>query len=254
MLIIPAIYLSQGRSVLTIRGEAGMERAYDLAPERLARVWRGENAKSLHVVDLDNVRKGAKPDLETLAKIVSAVDIPVQFMGGDLTPEERRTVLQESGAYRLVLSEQQTRQPGCVAECLEALGPRKVVGALRLCLCGDSACPDSDLDELVATIRDVRDLGLERILLSIGEPGEPTTIREVVRELDVLVFLAEATRIRMTLHGWVGEYSGLEILQHMNLRTVDSLILDRPLYDNHFACQAIWRTEEKKMHQRGAFP
>lgn len=254
MLIIPAIYYSQGRSLLTIRGEAGMEQAYQVPPAVLARLWRGENAKSLHVVDMDAARDSVAPDFSVLEGIVASVDIPVQFMGGALTIEEMSRVISSTGVYRLVLTEAQSRDAEYAARCLATFGPRKVVGSIRLCLCNEDGCPATSLDQVVDLARDLRHAGIDRILLSIGETCQPSGSRDVSHELDVLVFLAEATRLRMTLHGWIQDYAALEILQHMNLTTVDSAILDIPLYHSRFPCQAIWRKAEKKLHQNGRFP
>ena len=53
LLIIPAIDIKDGKCVRLVQGEPGTEKIYSDDPVEMAILWRGENFKALHVVDLD---------------------------------------------------------------------------------------------------------------------------------------------------------------------------------------------------------
>lgn len=66
ILVIPAIDLRQGKCVRLIKGEAGTEKIYSDDPVKMAIIWRGENFKALHVVDLDGAFEGKLSNLDCL--------------------------------------------------------------------------------------------------------------------------------------------------------------------------------------------
>ena len=79
MLIVPALHIAEGRCTRTAVGEKGTEGQYPLDPVLVARMWRGENAKALHVVALDCDESGLEGAADPLRRIVAAVDIPVVY-------------------------------------------------------------------------------------------------------------------------------------------------------------------------------
>ena len=58
ILIYPAIEISKKCCVEIVHGIPGSEHIYSVDPVQLAIMWRGENAKTLHVVDLDGIAEG----------------------------------------------------------------------------------------------------------------------------------------------------------------------------------------------------
>jgi phosphoribosylformimino-5-aminoimidazole carboxamide ribonucleotide (ProFAR) isomerase len=57
ILVIPAIDLRNGKSVHMIQGEEGTESLYrgmSQNPLELSKLWRRENAKTIHINDLDS--------------------------------------------------------------------------------------------------------------------------------------------------------------------------------------------------------
>ncbi len=86
ILVIPAIDLRKGKCVRLIQGEAGTETIYSDDPVKMAIIWRGENFKSLHIVDLDGAFEGKLSNYDTTKRIVEAVRYPcrVRRRGEDL--------------------------------------------------------------------------------------------------------------------------------------------------------------------------
>ena len=58
ILIYPSIEISNKSSVEFVHGISGSEHIYSVDPVQLAVMWRGENAKTLHVVDVDGIAEG----------------------------------------------------------------------------------------------------------------------------------------------------------------------------------------------------
>ena len=82
MILYPAIDILDGRAVRLLQGDYERETVYDDDPVVAARRWVDAGAAWLHVVDLDGARAGEPVNLDHVAQIVAAVDIPVQFGGG----------------------------------------------------------------------------------------------------------------------------------------------------------------------------
>ena len=93
MLIIPAIDLSEGQVVRLARGDMKQKTVYSDDPVAMARRWAEEGAQILHVVDLDGAVSGTCTNLAQVAKIVEAIDIPVELGGGLRTVEDVHDVL-----------------------------------------------------------------------------------------------------------------------------------------------------------------
>ena len=127
ILIIPAVEIRAGRCVRTAQGVG--ELCYSDDPVEVARLWRIENAKSLHVTDLDGVREGRLVNAESVKRMVQTVDIPVELGGGVRTFEDARWAF-ETGVYRVLVSTMVIENPEEAQRLLSVYGPSKVVLAM----------------------------------------------------------------------------------------------------------------------------
>ncbi len=126
MEIVPAIDLRGGKCVRLYQGDFSRESVYSDRPEDVARRWTELGARRLHVVDLDGARDGLPANLACLARIVSAVKMPLQFGGGVRTAEGVRRILAE-GADRVILGTAAVEKPNLVREMCSEIGARRVV-------------------------------------------------------------------------------------------------------------------------------
>jgi len=55
---------------------------YSDDPVEMARLWRQENSKSLHVTDVDGALTGHLVNTDAIRRIVDTVDIPIELGGG----------------------------------------------------------------------------------------------------------------------------------------------------------------------------
>ena len=93
MLVIPAIDLSEGQVVRLARGDMKQKTVYSDDPVAMARRWADAGAQILHVVDLDGAVSGKSANRAEVAKIVEAIDIPVELGGGLRTLADVQRVL-----------------------------------------------------------------------------------------------------------------------------------------------------------------
>ncbi len=110
LLVIPSIEISDRCCVQVVQGAEGTARTYSIDPADMAVLWRGENAKTLHVVDLDGLAAGTVVNEGILKRIVDAVDTPVQVGGGLRTFDAIEKVL-SLGVYRVVVGTAAVEQP-----------------------------------------------------------------------------------------------------------------------------------------------
>ncbi|MCB7129255.1 MAG: 1-(5-phosphoribosyl)-5-[(5-phosphoribosylamino)methylideneamino]imidazole-4-carboxamide isomerase [Candidatus Brocadiales bacterium] len=122
MLIIPAVDIRGGRCVRLTRGSFEEETVYFADPVEPALKWQQGGAEYLHVVDLDGALEGEPKNLKELARIIKAVDIPIQFGGGIRTLETARQIL-DMGVDRVILGTQVVDAPELIKTlCVEFPG------------------------------------------------------------------------------------------------------------------------------------
>jgi phosphoribosylformimino-5-aminoimidazole carboxamide ribotide isomerase len=129
MILIPAIDLRGGRVVRLSQGDYDRETRYPTDAVELARRYAAAGARWIHVVDLDGARSGNEENLESIARICAAVDVPVQTGGGVRCLEDVELRL-EQGARRIVIGSLCVRQPEAVCAWLDALGGEAIVAGL----------------------------------------------------------------------------------------------------------------------------
>jgi phosphoribosylformimino-5-aminoimidazole carboxamide ribotide isomerase len=251
MLIFPSIQIRDGRSVFAVRGEPGTESFYPSDPVLLARLWRRENAKALHIVDHDAIASGKPSNLDALRAIVQAEDvkIPIQVCGGIRTYEHARTLLEDVGVSRIVLTTGAIEQPDLLERLIRDFGSTKIVAGYEmrggvLCAGAGTRRYESSPGEY---LRRLKNEGVQRILYMDLDALDGQTLLDLPRA----VSFACESGFSVTLGGGIWSYPDLKAAQAALPRKIDSAILDRPLYENIFACQALWRSVEARLIQKG---
>ncbi|MFH1379804.1 MAG: 1-(5-phosphoribosyl)-5-[(5-phosphoribosylamino)methylideneamino]imidazole-4-carboxamide isomerase [bacterium] len=82
MLIMPAIDIRNGRSVMLTQGKKDKETVFSEDPVITAQKWISQGALRLHIVDLDGAFSGKLTNLRLIDMIKKAHDIPIQLGGG----------------------------------------------------------------------------------------------------------------------------------------------------------------------------
>ena len=101
LLVIPSIDIKDGKTVRVVKGIPELNcHEYGNDPVEMARIWRAENAKLIHVVDFDGVEDPSKKNFRIIEEICSSVIIPVEFAGGIRTIEDAKAII-DTGISRL---------------------------------------------------------------------------------------------------------------------------------------------------------
>jgi len=244
LLIIPAIEIKSRKCVKVVRGASGF--TYTDDPVEMAKLWRKENAKSLHVTDIDGAREGHPVNFEVIRRMVKAVDIPIELGGGLRTFDDVKTVL-EGGIFRAVIGTMLIENPEDALRLLDGYGPSKVVLGLhsrnlRATMKGGKE--DTGLTEISMALN-AREMGFKRLIYTdLTSQGKTS-----VPNIDAIRLIAEKTHMRITASGGVSGLDDLLNLQKLEPLGVDSVIIGRALYENRFSCQGLWR-----LCEAGNFP
>jgi phosphoribosylformimino-5-aminoimidazole carboxamide ribotide isomerase len=244
ILIIPAIDIKNGRCVRLIQGEPGSEKIYSDDPVKTAKLWRRENAKILHVVDLDGALEGRPKNMKIIEKIVNAVDIPIEAGGGFRTYDDVKYAI-EIGVMRVIISTIAIKNPELVKKLISDFSPRRIVMALdaKNGIVHIEGWKESTDISAVELALEMKKLGVERIvytdILRDGTMRGPNL--EAIKELAI------KTGLKITASGGISGYEDLKRLNELEKFGVDSVIIGKALYENRFPCQKIWRIIEAKM-------
>ncbi len=253
ILIIPAMELVGGGCTRQTEGMTSSTPFYEKCssnPAELARLWRVENAKTLHITDRDGLEgKDNHLNRATILQIVKSVDIPVQLFSRFPDVHCCREWL-ESGVFRLVLSTLLLDDPDGVEQLVHEYTSSRIVVGLRATNGmvhlgpGYETMPDTTL-ALTA-----RQLGISRAIYSDSSwegtyfGPDPDTLRRI----------AHTTHLRITASGGIDSPQELWMLEELAAENIDSVVVGRALFENRFPCQQIWRSIEAELSDNNALP
>lgn len=248
LLIFPSIEIRQGQCVQCVQGEWGSEQDYSIDPVKMAILWRGENAKTLHVVDVDGVRDGIVRNLNVIQRMVQAVDIPIQVGGGVRNHDQIKSLL-DVGVYRVVIGTAAMTTPSLIELLIKEFGARKIAIALEAKdgkLRTDGGKQETNISPIEFAVQ-MKKLGVTRLVYAdIAADGKSKQLN-----YDALKELVTQTNLRVTAQGGVAGYKDLIRLQELEKFGVDSVIIGKALYENQFPCQRLWRINEKELTDLG---
>lgn len=220
--------------------------AYSDAPEEMARLCRLENAKSLHVTDIDGARTGRLVNADTIKRMVERVDIPIALGGGLRTAQEVQKAF-DLGVYRVRVGTMVIENPDEARDLIRHYGPSRIILGIDAMdgIVATKGWEESSGLTAMTVALNAKALGFTRMVYTdIRLDG---TMRGV--NLPIMRELAEKTGLRITASGGVGGLEDLLRIQELEQYGVDSVVIGRALYQNRFACQALWR-----MCEAGNYP
>lgn len=243
MLVIPVIDIKGGKSVRMVEGLADKTIYYSESPLTMAKLFRKENAKVIHITDLDGAYTGEMTNYDLIKKIVDEVGIPVQLGGGIRSMETAERIINELGVYKIVLGTSAIDDVKLIKEMIKKFTARKV-------MIGVDVRNGYLLRDGWRTVTDIKGFEFAHGLKSLGI--ERIIYQDVARvgtllgpDLEGLRLIAETSKLKVTAAGGIGGYKDLRAVQELEKYGVDSVMMSRALYQNRFPCQAIWREIEK---------
>lgn len=242
MLIIPAIDIRDQKCVRLTQGDFAREKVYLDNPCDMAILWRKQNAKMLHLVDLDAALKGSPQNFETIKRIVETIDIPVEVGGGIRTAQDAERYVQ-IGVCRIIIGSAAVTNPKLVAELIKEFGAKKVVVGID----AKDGVPKVSGWTSETAVTDVelglrmKDLGVERVVYTdISKDGMLAGVGYAA-----LKRFAEGTHLKVTASGGVASYKDFIALNELQPLGVDSVVIGKALYEETFPCQKLWHLYER---------
>lgn len=242
LLVIPSIDIKNGKTVRVVQGIPELDcKEYGSDPVEMAKIWRAENAKMLHVVDFDGAHDHSHENFKVVEQMCSSVVIPVEFAGGIRNLDDAKLIM-DTGIARLALGTMAISNPDEFKKVFELFGPEKIVLSL-----------DIIDDELVIKGRRIKtginykdyvikmsDMGVERFIvtdvLRNGVLGGPN--------IQLCSKIAKISKKKVTISGGLRNKDELMDIQNLMPLGIDSVIVGRALYENKFPCQKLWRVAE----------
>jgi phosphoribosylformimino-5-aminoimidazole carboxamide ribotide isomerase len=229
MELYPAIDLRGGLAVRLVQGDYSRETVYGGDPLAVAKEFEGDGARWLHVVDLDAARTGRPENRAVVARIVGAVDVPVQ-VGGGIRDEFSAEALLEDGVARVVVGTAAVEQPSMVRR-LGTRHPGRVAASLdsrsgEVAVRGWSETTGMRVEHLVETLEDA---GLAALVVTeISRDGTMAG-----PDLSGLAAVLAATSVPVIASGGVGSIQDLRDLARLQSggRRLAGVIVGKAIHD-----------------------
>jgi phosphoribosylformimino-5-aminoimidazole carboxamide ribotide isomerase len=244
MLVIPVIDIHNGKCMRLIHGHYESTNFYSDNPVTVAKLFRKENFKCIHITDLDGAVEGEMRNFPVIKEICKTLDVPVQLGGGIRDFETAKKIIEELGVYRIVIGTAAITDPDLIKKILDEFSPSKLVIGI-----------DEKLNNVVtngwinyANITPLEfaammdNIGVKRIIYQdvtrVGNCTGPFVER-------LLEISNKTKNLKITSAGGIGNYSHLKILTDLKNPKIDSVMMSKSIYENNFPCQAIWRDTER---------
>ncbi|GAB6282239.1 MAG: 1-(5-phosphoribosyl)-5-[(5-phosphoribosylamino) methylideneamino]imidazole-4-carboxamide isomerase [Ignavibacterium sp.] len=242
LLVIPSIDIKNGKTVRVVQGIPELHsEEYGNDPVEMAKIWRAENAKIIHVVDFDAISGQPSKNIKIIEEICKSVVIPVEYAGGIRTVDDAKRMM-DIGICRIVLTTVAIENPKEFEKILKELTPLNVAVALDIIdnqiIIRGRKIPTGIIP--IDFAKKLKSDGVERFITTdIQRNG-----MLLGPNIELTKKIAEAVPAKYTHAGGVRNKDELMDLQRLMNLGVDSVIIGKALYENRFPCQKIWRIAE----------
>ena len=227
MILFPAIDLKDGHCVRLLRGDMAQATIFNPDPVQQAEEFQAAGFEWLHLVDLNGAIEGKPVNADTVAKVVSSVEIPVQ-LGGGIRNREILDHWIEAGVSRIVLGTAALSDPDFVTKAC-ADYPGKIVIAIDA------------RDGKVAVEGWTKNSGVRVLDLALrfeGSAAAAILYTDINRDgamggvnVEATVDLAFALTTPVIASGGVSSLNDLKELKEKSAAGIEGVICGRALYD-----------------------
>jgi phosphoribosylformimino-5-aminoimidazole carboxamide ribotide isomerase len=229
MLIIPAIDLKDGHCVRLRQGNMDDATVFSEDPGAMARHWRNQGARRLHLVDLNGAFAGKPRNEPAIKAIVEALgdEVPIQLGGGirDLETVERYL---DDGITYVIIGSAAVRTPGFLHEACNAFPGHIMVGLDaregKVAVDGWSKVTGHDVIDLA---RRFQDYGVEAVIYTdIGRDGMLSGVN-----VEATVALARELIIPVIASGGIQNLDDVKALCGVESEGIMGAVTGRALYE-----------------------
>lgn len=244
MLVIPVIDIHNEKCTRLIHGHHESTGFYSDNPVTVARLFRKENFKCIHITDLDGAVEGEMQNYPIIKEICKSVDVPVQLGGGIRDFKTAKKIIEELGVYRIVIGTAAINDSDLIKRIIDVYSPSKLVIGI-----------DEKLNNVVTNgwinYANITPLDFAKLMDNIGV--KRIIYQDVTRVgnctgpfIERLLEISDSTKnLKITSAGGIGGYAHLKMLTDLKNPKIDSVMMSKSLYENNFPCQAIWRDTER---------
>ncbi|MEN9771452.1 MAG: hypothetical protein RJA58_95 [Pseudomonadota bacterium] len=250
MLLIPAIDLKDGQCVRLKQGDMKDATIFSDNPADMARQWREQGARRLHVVDLNGAVAGRPKNESAIRAIMKAAGelMPVQIGGGirDLDTIER---FLDDGASYVVIGTAAVKNPGLLQDACVAF-PGHIIVSIdakdgKVATDGWSKLSGHEVIDLA---KKFEDYGVESILYTdIGRDGMLTGVN-----IEATVALAQAVSVPVIASGGIASMKDIDALCKVEPEGVTAAVLGRSLYEGHIDFQKAQKRADELAKKQAA--
>lgn len=225
MLIIPAIDIRAGKCVRLKQGNFAKQTIYGDDPVVMAKRWKNEGAKMLHVVDLDGAKDGKTVNLQIIEKIVKAVKIPLQ-VGGGIRNEKAIIDLLKAGVLRIVIGTIVFDDEILLRKILDKyLSQVAVALDTKKGILVKKGWKESTSKSLIETAKYLENLGVKRFIYT-NTLRDGTLTQPNYQEIEVLL---EKIKTPIIVSGGISSITDIKKLKIMR---AEGVIIGKALYEN----------------------
>lgn len=223
MEIIPAIDMMDGKCVRLVQGKFDQSTVFSDDPVDAAKRWVAEGATRLHLVDLNGSRVGSPQEIETIKRILRAVNVPTQLGGGIRTLDTARQMI-ELGIGRVIIGTSAALDSAAAESIFSELGDRAVLGVdAKNGYVAVKGWQEVTSETAIAFAKRMQALGARRVIYTdISRDGmlqgvNAPAMKEMADALDIPVIAS-------------GGVSTLDDIKKLNDTGVEGAIVGKALY------------------------
>lgn len=230
MQVIPAIDIRLGRCVRLIQGDFSQETVFSEDPVEMAEHWASKGAQRLHVVDLDGAKTGTSQNLDIIARIVKALDIPVQLGGGVRSLETAKALL-DIGLDRVIIGTSAILDKNLAEAMFKTFGEKVALGIdAKNGMVAIHGWQETTGRKAIEVAQEMEALGARRIIhTDISTDG---MLRGV--NLTAMQNMAEAVNIPVIASGGVTTLNDISNLRKLEPLGIEGAIIGKVLYTRLF--------------------
>jgi phosphoribosylformimino-5-aminoimidazole carboxamide ribotide isomerase len=228
MLIIPALDIKDGHCVRLKQGKMSDATVYSEDPVAMAKHWKAEGARRLHLIDLNGAAAGKPKNESIIRAILEEVggSLPVQLGGGirDLDTIEHYLDL---GASYIIIGTAAVKNPGFLQDASTAFSGHIIVALDakdgKVAVEGWSKMTGHDVVDLA---KKFQDYGVEAVIYTdIGRDGMLTGVN-----VDATVKLARELRVPVIASGGLTSIEDIKALCKIESEGITGVITGRAIY------------------------
>ncbi|TMG92267.1 MAG: 1-(5-phosphoribosyl)-5-[(5-phosphoribosylamino)methylideneamino]imidazole-4-carboxamide isomerase [Betaproteobacteria bacterium] len=252
MLIIPALDIKDGHCVRLKQGKMRDATVFSEDPVGMARHWKAEGARRLHVVDLNGAAAGKPKNESVIRAILQALgdSLPVQLGGGirDLDTIEHYLDL---GVGYIIIGTAAVKNPGFLQDACTAFSGHIIVALDakdgKVAVEGWSKMTGHDVVDLA---KKFQDYGVEAIIYTdIGRDGMLTGVN-----VDATLKLARELRVPVIASGGLTSVEDIRALCKIESEGINGVITGRAIYQGTLDFKKAQAEADKLAKGKGKTP